>query len=255
MGSVRQDVLDRNLARASTRSSASRRGCTRSTCRAGAARTLYRRDLRQPPSPRHRRGRCLEGRHLHRHGGRAAAAGIDGVVICVDTWLGSSEHWLEPSFYPYLAPSMGGPACKPSSPTTSSTTIWALRRAAAAGLGERRRRAGGDEHPPGRHPPRWRARPAQRDGRPGEWWPLLAEGGPADRRRLPPDTHWQGVRQAFDAFMAPRGLMPLENTGRQMPAGQAVQRRLAPTRTGLDSLNRHRERSVAIQSVPPTSAE
>ena len=35
--------------------------------------------------------------------------GIDGCIIAVDTWLGSSEHWIQPQFFPELALRIGRP--------------------------------------------------------------------------------------------------------------------------------------------------
>lgn len=140
--------------------------------------------------------------------------GIDGVVICVDTWLGSSEHWLEPSFYPYLAAEHGRPSLQTK--FTNNVVHHDLGDYvvplpldsvnAAAVLGAMNIRPD-VIHLDGGHDLR------SVTGDLEEWWPLLAEGGLLIGDDYHPDTHWQGVRQAFDAFMAPRGLMPLENTG------------------------------------------
>ena len=37
------------------------------------------------------------------------ASGIDGVIIAVDTWLGSSEHWLEPDWFAGMSCQFGQP--------------------------------------------------------------------------------------------------------------------------------------------------
>jgi hypothetical protein len=138
--------------------------------------------------------------------------GIDGVVLCVDTWLGSVEHWLNPEWFESLNLAQGYPQLQ----RTFMANIVAqgvqdyvvplpLDSVNAANLLAARGITLDMIHLDAGHD----VRSVLSDL--SEWWPLLAEGGVLIGDDYFHNGAWPGVRQAFEAFFGPLGMLPLEH--------------------------------------------
>lgn len=138
---------------------------------------------------------------------------IDGAVIAVDTWLGASEHWLEPSYRPSLRLSSGYPTLY----KTFSSNIMAkhlqdlvlplpLDSLNAAQVLKHYRVNPDIVHVDGGHD----YHSVMSDLR--VWWPMISEGGILlgdDYHPLGIDV-WPEVRAAFHDFF---NTSALENFG------------------------------------------
>lgn len=144
--------------------------------------------------------------------------GIDGVVVAVDTWLGSAEHWTNPEWRVSLGLRHGYPTLQQ---TFMRNVIEAglqefvvplpLDSLSAATLFERVGIAPEVIHIDGSH----EFAPVRMDLE--AWWPILARGGVligddyyavAEARDA-----WPGVRRAFNTFFGEADLLPFEHRG------------------------------------------
>jgi predicted O-methyltransferase YrrM len=138
--------------------------------------------------------------------------GIDGVVLCVDTWLGSVEHWRDSQWFDSLNLVHGYPHLQRTFMANMMAhgvqdyvvplpldSVNAAQLLAARGivLDMIHLDAGHD------------VRSVFSDL--SEWWPLLAEGGVLVGDDYFETDVWPGVRQAFGTFFAPLGMLPLEH--------------------------------------------
>jgi hypothetical protein len=141
----------------------------------------------------------------------AKRLGLSSVIIAVDTWLGSSEHWLRPQHFAHL-PFFGGyPALYYkflSNVAREGLCDYVLpipvASIGAAEILSRLEVTADVIHLDAAH---------DYDSVIGDlraWWPVLAPGGLliGDDYRLSGD--WQNVRKAFDDFFQPLGI-PIEN--------------------------------------------
>jgi hypothetical protein len=137
---------------------------------------------------------------------------IDGTVISIDTWLGSSEHWIRDQYFPELKHKSGYPTLQrrflsnvlsenvddyiiplPLDSINASVFIKFLDiQADVIHLD-----AGHD----------FRSVTADLE----EWWPVLRSGGQLIGDDYYEATHWPGVKQAFQEFFSPLNLLPIEN--------------------------------------------
>jgi hypothetical protein len=135
-------------------------------------------------------------------------AGIDGVVICVDTWLGSFEHWVDNQQFPSLAIDHGYPSLNrtfmanirdaglvdyvlpfPLDSLNASIALWKFGvKPDVIHLD------GGHDYPI-----------VKADIH--AWWERLNPGGLliGDDYNLGETSGWEGVRQAFDEFFGAVG--------------------------------------------------
>jgi len=138
--------------------------------------------------------------------------GIDGVVLCVDTWLGSVEHWRDPSWFESLNHSHGYPHLQRTFMANMLThgvqdivvplpldSLNAAQLLAAHGI-----------------TPDMIHLDAGHDASSvfsdlSAWWPLLAEGGVLVGDDYFDNGAWPGVRQAFDAVFGALAMLPLEH--------------------------------------------
>ena len=140
--------------------------------------------------------------------------GIDGVVFCIDTWLGSVEHWVEAHFFESLNVVHGYPGLQRKFMANmlahgvqdlvvplplDSINAANLLAHFDVGLDMIHLDAGHD------------ARSVTADL--AEWWPRLNEGGVLIGDDYHAELHWPGVKQAFDAFFGALKLLPLEHVG------------------------------------------
>ena len=138
--------------------------------------------------------------------------GIDGVVLCVDTWLGSSEHWTHLPYFDQLCfdhgyPSlhrkfMGNVVAHQLQDTILPIPLDSLNAAAVMAA---RGIAADMIHLDGAHDYRSVLSDLQ------AWWPRLKPGGLLVGDDYYATDHWPEVKQAFDEFMTPMGLLPLEH--------------------------------------------
>jgi hypothetical protein len=128
-------------------------------------------------------------------------AGANGVVISIDTWLGSPEHWQHDGYFSDLRFSQGYPSLIktfmanvigagledyvlpiPLDSINASKLLWdAQIRPDVIHLD------GGHEY-----------EPVSADIR--VWWPLLRQGGMFIGDDYDPNGAWKGVKLAFDEF-------------------------------------------------------
>ena len=137
---------------------------------------------------------------------------IDGVVLCVDTWLGSTEHWLNPAWFDWLSFDHGYPSLHRkfmsnviSQDLQDYVIPVPLDSLNAAALMKARGVLADLIHIDGGHD----YQSVISDLR--EWWPVLKPGGMLIGDDYYDETHWPGVKQAFDEFFQPLGVLPLEN--------------------------------------------
>ena len=143
---------------------------------------------------------------------RLRALGLDGVVIAVDTWLGSAEHWANDDWFGQLHMAHGYPRLAYQAtanvlmlgledfvvplPLDSRSAMHVLRH-----FGIRPEVV----HIDGGHDYDM----VMADLR--AWWGHLKPGGLLIGDDYGPDGAWQDVRRAFDDFFGPLGLTPLEH--------------------------------------------
>jgi predicted O-methyltransferase YrrM len=139
-------------------------------------------------------------------------AGMQAVVIAVDTWLGSSEHWLVAEYFALLPFLHGYPALYHKFmsnvlragvadqvvplPLDSLNAVQVLRGTGI--IPEMIHLDGGHDYAS-----------VMADLR--AWWPLLAPGGLLVGDDYFEDGRWPGVRQAFDEFFGAQGITAIEN--------------------------------------------
>ncbi|MFG1465378.1 class I SAM-dependent methyltransferase [Xanthobacter sp. DSM 24535] len=134
--------------------------------------------------------------------------GLNGVVLAVDTWLGSAEHWADPAMFASLRIAQGYPSLYRTFMANiireglepyvlplplDSVNAGVLLRARKISAQMLHIDAGHD----------YRSVSSDLN----QWWPLLEPGGIliGDDYRL--DGHFPGVRRAFDELAAATGLM------------------------------------------------
>jgi hypothetical protein len=137
----------------------------------------------------------------------AKALGLPTVVIAVDTWLGSSEHWLHPDYFAQMSFLGGYPALYHkfiSNVLRAEVSNHVLPiPIASVGAAEILRSLGVTAsviHLDGAH---------DYDSVTTDllsWWPLLAPGGVLIGDDYLPAGGWVAVRNAFDDFFGDRGL-------------------------------------------------
>jgi predicted O-methyltransferase YrrM len=135
------------------------------------------------------------------------ALGPEGVVIAVDTWLGSSEHWIQPDWTAHLAIVHGYPqffykfmANILAAGLQSHVLPLPLDSLNAARLLELHGSAIDLIHLDAGHDYR------SVSGDLEAWWPLLRPGGILIGDDYSRDGAWPEVRQAFDDFFGQRSL-------------------------------------------------
>ena len=135
------------------------------------------------------------------------ALGSDGVVLAVDTWLGSSEHWIQPEWTAHLAIVHGYPqffykfmANVMAAGLQSHILPLPLDSLNAARLLELRGSAIDLIHLDAGHDYR------SVSGDLEAWWPLLRPGGILIGDDYNRDGAWPEVRQAFDDFFGRRSI-------------------------------------------------
>jgi hypothetical protein len=142
----------------------------------------------------------------------AKKLGLRAVVIAVDTWLGSSEHWLHQNLFSQMSFFGGYPALYHK---FVSNVIHAevedyvipipLDSLNAADIMRSLGVTPGIIHLDGGHD--YNSVKADLTA----WWPLLAPGGVLIGDDYFETGMWESVRQAFDDFFGPLDLMPIEN--------------------------------------------
>lgn len=146
---------------------------------------------------------------------RLKESGLDAVVIAIDTWLGSSEHWLTPEFFESMSFVNGYPALYHKFvsnvirtgvagqvvplPLDSLNASIVLRRTGITP---------GVIHLDGGHD----YDSVIADLR--AWWPVLAPGGLMIGDDYYMDGRWPTVRQAFDEFFGELGLQIENDAGK-----------------------------------------
>jgi predicted O-methyltransferase YrrM len=144
--------------------------------------------------------------------------GIDGVVVAVDTWLGSVEHWVNPDWRSALGLTHGYPTLQR---TFMRNVIEAglerfvvplpLDSLNAAALLRRAKIAPDIIHIDAGHD--FASVTSDLEA----WWRLLGSGGVLigdDYHDLAQGRNaWPGVRRAFNAFFGRRDLLPFEYAG------------------------------------------
>jgi hypothetical protein len=142
--------------------------------------------------------------------------GIDGAVVAVDTWLGSSEHWADPNWRPALGLTHGYPTLQRAfmrnvieAGLERFVVPLPLDSLNAAALLRGLKIAPGIVHIDAGHD--FASVTADLEA----WWPLLESGGVLigdDYHDLRHARHWPGVRRAFNAFFGRRDLVPFEHS-------------------------------------------
>jgi predicted O-methyltransferase YrrM len=138
---------------------------------------------------------------------RLKARGEDGVLIAIDTWLGSSEHWLRDQWFKHLGAEFGRPTMQRQFMTNMVKSglhdiviplpLDSLNAAMVI--------AGNNImtdviHIDGAHD--YASVLADLEA----WWPVLKPGGILIGDDY--DPHWPGVVRAFDDFFKPLGIDP-----------------------------------------------
>jgi hypothetical protein len=137
---------------------------------------------------------------------------LDGVLFCVDTWLGSSEHWINDQYFKQLVHVDGYPTLyKQFIKNVMSCNVddyiipLPLDSINASVLIRRLGLKADFIHLDAGHDFRSVTADLQ------EWWPLLKDGGELIGDDYYEESHWPEVQQAFMAFFSPRGLNRIEN--------------------------------------------
>lgn len=137
--------------------------------------------------------------------------GIDGVIIAVDTWLGSYEHWLKPDWFADLACENGRPALQKKF----------MNNIVAKGLTEYVVPLPLDSLNAAQVLTHYKIEPdlLHLDGGHDHssvmadlsaWWPLIRPGGMLIGDDYNTNGEWPEVRQAFDEYFGKRDLSPFE---------------------------------------------
>ena len=141
------------------------------------------------------------------------ALGLHGsVVVCVDTWLGAWDHWINDDWYPGLAFEHGQPMLM----RTFMSNVIATRTqdvilplpldsVNAHQLLERYDLQIDIIHIDGGHD--YRAVTSDLE----MWWPMIRPGGWLVGDDYVHDGNWPEVRRAFDDFYSARQLFPFEH--------------------------------------------
>ncbi len=132
-------------------------------------------------------------------------AGINGVVISVDTWLGSVEHWATADYFPMLCLDQGRPSLQRTfmanvldAAVEDYVLPLPLDSLNAAELFRQFNRHADVIHLDGGHEYDLVAADIK------AWWPRLRAGGIFIGDDYNPGGGWQGVMRAFDeAFPTP----------------------------------------------------
>jgi hypothetical protein len=142
------------------------------------------------------------------------AAGRDAALIAIDTWLGSSEHWLTPDYFKQMSFLSGYPALyhKFASNARRSGVGDYIVPLPLDSLNACHVLAGLQIRPAvihldGAHD----FNSVSADLR--AWWPLLAPGGLLVGDDYFTTGVWASVRDAFDTFFGAMGFPALENRG------------------------------------------
>ena len=138
---------------------------------------------------------------------------IDGVIICVDTWLGAADHWQNDDFFAELAFDQGYPSIQKKFMANvlahdlqdyilplplDSINAAAVLKALSIRIGMLHL-DGGHEY-----------ESVASDLR--SWWPVLDVGGLIIGDDYYPEHHWPGVKRGFDEFFLPLGMPHFEQT-------------------------------------------
>ncbi|HVZ08552.1 class I SAM-dependent methyltransferase [Rhodopila sp.] len=139
-------------------------------------------------------------------------AGVDGVIVAVDTWLGSPEHWMADNLFSMLRLEHGRPSLMQ---TFMSNVV-------EAGVEQYILPLPIDSLNAAYMLQRWGLRPdvihldaaheyeaVLNDLK--AWWPLLKPGGIFIGDDYSPTGAWVGVLHAFDDFFSAPGLPPIEH--------------------------------------------
>jgi hypothetical protein len=136
---------------------------------------------------------------------------LDGAIIAVDTWLGSSEHWTTQQWFDSLAFETGRPALQKkfmanmvATQLTDHVVPLPLDSLNAAQLLKEHNLPIDLVHLDGGHD----YASVSADLR--VWWPLLRPGGILIGDDYNTNGVWPEVRQAFDDYFGALGLMPFD---------------------------------------------
>jgi hypothetical protein len=145
----------------------------------------------------------------------AKRLGLPTLVIAVDTWLGSSEHWLHSNLFSEMSFLNGYPALYNqflSNAIRVGVANYVLPiPIASLGAAEVLTSLGVTAsiiHVDGAHD----YDSVMADLR--AWWPLLAPGGILIGDDYLPDGYWESVRRAFDNFFGGLGLSIENDAGK-----------------------------------------
>lgn len=143
--------------------------------------------------------------------------GLDGVVIAIDTWLGSSEHWLGQDLFGSLNVTCGYPTLQRTfmanildESLQDYVVPFPIDSLNAQVVAQKLK---------------WQAQVIHIDA--GHdfasvsndingWWKILQPGGILIGDDYRPEGRWQGVQEAFDAFVAAEGLILEHRRGKCM---------------------------------------
>ena len=150
---------------------------------------------------------------------------VDGVVIAVDTWLGSWDHWLNRQWFDHLAFEAGMPQLYRKfvqnvvdRGVDGYVVPLPLDSANAQVVLSRHNLSIDVLHIDAAH----NHSSVMSDLR--LWWPLLRPGGILLGDDYTDDGAWPEVREAYDEFFASKCLTPIEHFGRKCrvkkPVGQ-----------------------------------
>lgn len=137
--------------------------------------------------------------------------GLEAVVIAIDTWLGSWDHWLNDAWFPSLGMELGRPALQRkfmanviAADLTAHVVPLPLDSLNAVQVLAQRGIRPDVVHIDGAHDLRsvWADLTA--------WWALLRPGGILIGDDYHTDGLWPDVRKAFDGFAAQLGGLPIE---------------------------------------------
>lgn len=138
---------------------------------------------------------------------RMKALKLDAVVISVDTWLGSVEHWANPLWFDSLRMKGGYPTLQRTfmanvvkEGVQEHVIPLPLDSLNASILLKRKKVRADVIHIDAAHDYASVAADL------AAWWPLLKKGGVLIGDDYRTDGGWLGVRQAFDEFAAAQGL-------------------------------------------------
>lgn len=181
--------------------------------------------------------------------------GMDSVVIAIDTWLGSSEHWSDDQYFGEMNFRSGYPAMYHKfisnvkrMDVEDHVVPLPLDSLNAAHFLTQRNISPNMIHLDGGHD----YDSVMADLR--IWWPLLSPGGMFIGDDYDPNGAWVTVRQAFDDFFGALGFGPIENSGGKCRISKPAAIRNAAVRDGRDHRQPGPGSSPKLNSPPERDA-